>query len=261
MTAGSRRLERYILVRTLAGLGVALAMIATVILLIDLVDLSHTWSGGRDPGFPQLLLLAGLKSPAIVLVLAPFVVLFGVMGAFVGLNRRGELIAMRAAGLSAWRFVAPAAGAAVVLGFVTVGALNPAASALNGAFEDRRQAVSRDRGSAAREIWLRQGDDLQQVVIHALSHDTVDDRVRLTQVSLFIQRLGADGSLTFSRRLEAGRALLMPGYWRLYDVREAAPGSGSVRAEQLSLPSMLDHRTAMEKFASPAAVPFWDLPS
>ena len=85
--------------------------------------------------------------------------------------------------------------------------------------------------------------------------------MRLRGVSLFIQNVAPTGEMDFSRRIEAAEARLMPGFWRLSDVREALPGAGSVRSEQLSIPSTLDRRTAMEKFVSPNAVAFWRLPS
>jgi len=183
------------------------------------------------------------------------------MGAFVTMNRRSELVAMRAAGVSAWRFIAPAAAAAFGLGVLTITVLHPVASALNGRFEDRRAALGAGRAAEqARELWLRQGDDRGQMVIHARTHDTAQETVRLNGVSLFIQNVGPSGELVFSRRIEAREALLMPGYWRLSDVTEALPGAGSVRSEQLSIPSSLDRRTALEKFASPGAVAFWSLP-
>jgi len=43
-------------------------------------------------------------------------------------------------------------------------------------------------------------------------------------------------------------------------VREATPAAGSVRSETLSIPSTLDRRTAMEKFAARDTVGFWALP-
>jgi lipopolysaccharide export system permease protein len=256
------RLQVYVLGRTLAGVAAALGLLSAVIMLIDLVELSRTLSGKTELSFIELLFLDSLKSPAVILVLLPFVFLFGVMAAFVSLSRRGELIAMRAAGVSAWRFLAPAAAAAFLIGVVTVVALNPAAAALNGRFEDRRAALADDPSNAAGgDIWLRQGDDREQIVIHAKAHDTVDQTLRLTGVSLFVQSVGRGGALAFSRRIEAARALLVPGYWRLSDVREAAPGEGATRSEQMLVPSTLDHRSAMEKFASPGAIAFWDLPS
>jgi len=256
------RMQVYVLGRFLAGVASALAVIASVIVLIDFVEVSRTLGGGRlDLSFADLFYLTLLKSPAVILLLLPFVFLFGSMGAFVAMNRRSELVAMRAAGVSAWRFILPAAGAAFLIGLATTTALNPAASALNEQFEDRQATLNGGAQAGPNEIWLRQGDDRQQVVIHARSHDTVSDIVRLRGVSVFIQNVDPAGGLSFARRLEASQADLMPGYWRLTDVRESLPGAGSVHSDRISIPSMLDHRTAMEKFVSPGAVAFWRLPS
>ena len=111
---GTGRIERYVLVRTLVALGGALAIIAAVVALVDFVDISRTVGVRADIGFGDLVLLTALRSPSTILTLAPFVFLFGTLAAFVALNRRSELIAMRAAGVSAWRFIFPAAGAAVL---------------------------------------------------------------------------------------------------------------------------------------------------
>lgn len=259
MNVPAVRLQAYVLGRFLIGAGAALAVIVSVIVLIDFVELSRTLGGRLDLTFVDLLGLTLLKSPMVILLLLPFVFLFGAMGAFVAMNRRSELVAMRAAGVSAWRFIFPAAAAALLVGVATATLLNPVASALNARFEDRQSALTEGtRGPD--EIWLRQGDDRQQVVIHARSHDTVDDVVRLRGVSVFIDDVDPSGNLSFVRRLEASEARLMPGYWRFSDVRESLPGEGSVHSERISIPSMLDHRTAMEKFVSPGAVDFWRLP-
>jgi lipopolysaccharide export system permease protein len=105
-------LERYVMMRTLSTVGVALAVIALIILLIDFVELSRDVGARAETGFLAVLGLTLMKSPTTVLVLLPFVFLFGVQFAFVLLNRGSELIAMRAAGVSAWRFIFPAAAAA-----------------------------------------------------------------------------------------------------------------------------------------------------
>ena len=260
MTGAPLRLQAYVLGRTLAGLATALAVIGSVIALIDFVELSRTLGGRQEMSFVELLGLIALKSPAVILQLAPFVFLFGVLGAFVALNRRSELVAMRAAGVSAWRFVLPTAGAAFLIGVVAVGILNPLAAAMNARFEARRAAILLG-GQAGRDIWLRQGDDRSQIVIHGKSHDTIGDVVRLKGVSLFVQTLTPGGGHAVSRRIEAAQARLEPGFWRLSDVREASPGAGAEHSEQLLIPSMLDHRTAMESFAAPGAVAFWRLPA
>jgi lipopolysaccharide export system permease protein len=255
------RLQLYVLTRTLAGIGVALAVVASVIMLVDFIDVSRILSGRLDVGFFQIAELVLLKSPSVILLLLPFVFLFGVMGAFVTLNRRSELIAMRAAGVSAWRFLFPATAVAFVIGVGAVAILNPWTATLNGRFEGERAALAGgDSLASSGEVWLRQGTPEGQIVIHAGAHDTRRGALRLRGVSLFIQSVAGSGAIDFTRRIDADEAVLTPGYWRLSQAREARPGSESIRSEELSLPSTLDSRSAMEKFVAPAAVAFWKLP-
>ena len=259
---GPGRIERYVLGRTLAGVGAALAVIASVILLVQFVDLSRTVGVRADVGAEDILGLTLLKSPSVIQVLLPFAFLFGGIGAFVGLNRQSELVAMRAAGVSAWRFILPAAVAAFVLGLLAIGALNPLAAAMSARFEIERASMMENYlGDTPKDIWLRQGDERTQMVIHAKSRDTVAGEVRLRGVSLFIYQKSNRGPPAFKRRLEATEAVLRPGFWELKDVREASAGESTVRSDSLSLRSTLDEEAAMERFASPEAIAFWKLPA
>jgi lipopolysaccharide export system permease protein len=113
----------------------------------------------------------------------------------------------------------------------------------------------------AKDVWLRQDDDTNQIVIHAKSRDIVEGVVRLRGVSLFVYQKNRLGQPEFKRRLEAAEARLMPGFWQLRDVREATAGENSVRSESLSIRSTLDTEAAMERFASPDAIAFWRLPA
>jgi len=259
---GAGRIERYVLGRTLGAVGIALAVIASVIALVQFVDLSRTVGVRADVGVAQLFWLTLLRCPAIVLVLAPFVFLFGGIGAFVSLNRSSELVAMRAAGVSAWRFILPSAGAAFLIGVTTMTALNPAAAFLNARYEAARgQLMDSARADTPRDVWLRQGDDRNQIVIHATGRAFINGTVHLRGVSLFIYQKNPKGVPEFKRRLEAGQATLMPGFWRLTDVREASAGETSVRSDTLSILSTLDAEAAMERFSSPEAIAFWRLPN
>ena len=93
------QIERYVLARSLVGVGAALAVISFIIMLIDFVELSRTvGTRARDASVLDLFGMALLQSPAVILRLLPFAFLFGVLFAYMNLNRRSELIAMRAAG-------------------------------------------------------------------------------------------------------------------------------------------------------------------
>ena len=259
---GLGRLERYVLSRTFGGLGAALAVIASVILLVQFVDLSRSVGVRADVGVAQLFGLTLLKAPALILLLLPFVFLGGGMAAYVGLNRRSELVAMRAAGVSAWRFILPSAIAAFLAGILTVTLFNPLAATLSARFEaDRAALMETYLSDTPKEVWLRQGDDRNLIVIHAKSRDTYQGMVRLHGVSLYVYQKDARGLPQFKRRLEAAQAQLQPGFWRLTDVREATAGESSVRSDSLSIRSSLDAESAMERFSSPDAIAFWRLPT
>jgi lipopolysaccharide export system permease protein len=254
------RIEAYVLTRTLIGVAGALAVFATVITLIDFVELSRTVGGRVEVGFGQVLELTMLNAPTLILILLPFSFLFGVLGAFVSLNRGSELIAMRAAGVSAWRFIFPAAGAAVAIGVVTVTLLNPLASVMNARFEVMQaQLNSGGARAAAQTVWLRQGDTHNQIVIRARERVPGNGALTLRGVSVFISTRARDGSVQFSRRIEAAQAQLMPGYWLLTSAQEATPGTSAYHFDTLTIPSSLNGDSALERFASPKAVPFWGL--
>ncbi|HWU15860.1 MAG TPA: LptF/LptG family permease, partial [Caulobacter sp.] len=258
---GVGMIERYVLRKTLAGLAAALAVVAVLVMLIAFVDISKNVGTRADVGFTQLLFLTVLQAPATILVLTPFIFLFGTLGAFVGLNRRSELIAMRAAGVSAWRFIMPAATAAFIMGLLTLTLLNPLTSAMSAQFESSRDALMESYlKSAPRGLWLRQGDEKTQVVIRARARDQVDGAVRLYGVSLFVYAVQPNGSLQFAQRIEADEARLEPGFWRLSGVRVAMPGAGAIRSETYTMPSNLDDRTASERFNNPQAIAVWLLP-
>ncbi|MDQ8029531.1 MAG: LptF/LptG family permease, partial [Brevundimonas sp.] len=255
------RIERYVLVQQARSLAVALGVIAALIMLIDFVEISR--GVGSDVDLPALRILGLmlLKSPQVIIQLLPFVFLFGTLAAFVGLNRRSELIAMRAAGVSAWRFVLPAAGFAFLFGILTVTALGPAASAADGLFQRERSRLSGSvaGNDAPQAVWIREGDDTRQMVIRADRQDR--NGGRLLGVTFFIYVNDGEGLRTFSERIDAASASLSAGRWRLVDAVGAQIGQRAVRYATLDLPSSLADQEAFERFARPQSTSFWSLPA
>jgi lipopolysaccharide export system permease protein len=255
------QIKRYVLVQQARSLGIALGVIAALIMLIDFVEISRGVGSDVDLSGARIFGLMLLKSPQVIIQLLPFVFLFGTLAAFVGLNRRSELIAMRAAGVSAWRFVLPAAGAALLFGLVTVTALGPLAASADGLFQRERTRLS---GSAAGveappTVWIREGDDTRQMVIRAERQDR--SNARLLDVTFFIYTNDAEGMRTFSERIDADSASLSNGSWRLVNAVGAEIGQRAVRYATLDLPSSLADEEAFERFARPQATSFWSLPA
>lgn len=253
--------ERYVLWQQTKSLLTALGVISALIMLIDFVEISRGIGSDVDLSGPRILGLMLLKSPAVIVQLAPFVFLFGTLGAYVALNRRSELIAMRAAGLSAWRFVLPSAAFALVCGVVTVAALSPLASHGDAVFQRERarlsgQAVGLERPEA---VWLREGDAERQMIIRAERQDRAGGR--LLDVTFFVYASDGQGRRVFRERLDAESASLRSGSWRLTDAVGAQTGQRAVRYDTLDLPSNLADEEAFDRFARPQSTAVWQLAS
>src|SRR5690606_32864947 len=187
------RIERYVLIQQMKSLGVALAVIAALVMLIDFVEVSRGLNSSGELSSTRIFGLVLMKSPSVILQLLPFVFLFGTLGAFVSLNRRSELIAMRAAGVSAWRFVLPAAGAAVLLGALTVTVLGPMAAAGDGVWQRERGRISGSTpgGDSRESVWLREGDENRQMIIRGGRQDPATGR--LLDATFFIYTTTSGG--------------------------------------------------------------------
>ena len=255
------RIERYVLVQQLRSLGVALAVIAALVMLIDFVEVSRRLGSDQDLSALRIFALVLLKSPSVIVQLLPFVFLFGTLSAYISLNRRSELVAMRAAGISAWRFVLPAAGMAFVLGILTVTVLAPLASSGDALWQRERARLSGTAPGAStnQAIWLREGDEERQMIIRAARQDRAN--ARLLDVTFFIYTTAANGGRSFSERIDAKSAALNAGSWRLVDATGAQIGQRAVRYTSLTLPSSLADEEAFERFARPQSTPFWSLPN
>ena len=256
-----RRLDLYVLRGVLMAVAVAVGVLGAVIVLVTFVELSRDVGGrARDVSAWSLLGLTLLEAPSLLLTFTPFAFLFGVLGAFVQLNRRSELVAMRAAGVSAWRFIAPAALGAAAIGVVAAAAINPAASAMKSQFEARKaHAMQGYLVEAPKAVWLRQGDKRGQVIIHALRR-LPGPGVRFAEASFFIYALDERGGLRFTRRIDAAEAQLRPGAWTLLNALEGAPGARGAHYDSLSLPTPLDVAAVGGPEVKPAAVALWGLP-
>ncbi|MBY0563262.1 MAG: LPS export ABC transporter permease LptG [Hyphomonadaceae bacterium] len=253
------RVGRYVIGRVFGGVTVALIAVLASILLIDMVEQMRTVGTRAELGMLEALRLTLLKTPTLIEQTLPFVVLAGTMMAIIGLNRSSELVALRAAGVSAWRFLAPAAFVGLMLGVLAVTLLNPIGSILYRAFEAEKENAL-EGGSLTpgdNGVWIRQGDPDGQVVIHA---EGVDPSGTTLQNATFMFFEVQQGVLRFTRRIRAEGAELKPGFWQLSNLVEAAPGEDPQQATYLAIPTTLDATELINRFVNPATLSFWDLP-
>lgn len=252
------RMGRYITGKVVRGVAVALVCVLVSILLIDLVEQMRSIGARVELGMAEALRLTLLKTPMLIEQTLPFIVLAGTMMAVIGLNRSSELVAMRAAGVSAWRFLTPASIVAFVLGVAVIVGLNPLGAHLYQQFElAKAEALSDYAEQRTAGVWIRQGDTEGQVVIHA---DRVDATGAALEGATFMFFEVERDALRFRRRIQAERAVLRPGFWQLSDLVEAEPGARPVRQAHLAIPTDLDAAEMLDRFVAPSTLSFWALP-
>jgi lipopolysaccharide export system permease protein len=168
----------------------------------------------------------------------------------------------RAAGISAWQFISPALGSALLIGLLATVAYNPMSANLR---EASKRMEAELFGSApgggiqdASGFWLNQITDDGQVIINAVRSER--QGVRLTGLTLFrFDKVGTE--LHFKERVEAAQATLEEGHWLFRNVRRFSLDSPPVDQDRLEIPTTLTEAQVRNSFSTPETVSFWQLPS
>ncbi len=232
---------------------------------IYLIDVINMWNevSGRNVSSATVLMMSLAKSPDLLLQLLPFAVLIGSLVWLNTLNKRQELVALRAVGLPARRFLLGPVIACLLVGALTLGVGNPVSAALLKKYEQWSSSVfpNSTKGliTAGGSVWLRQGDDHGP---HASGRDyfiygrkvSADGR-ELGQATVFV----FDGNNSFLARLDARNALLEEGRWRLKDVFLLTPRQEIVRQDEVTLPTTLTPEQLQASFNAPGTLDIFQL--
>ncbi len=258
-----RHIGRYLYRKIFTGILLALVIIALVLGLVAFVELSRSVGRRADVTVFNLLWLTVLQTPGLVEETIPFTFLFGMMWAFFHLNRGSELIAMRAAGFSAWHFLTPAFVIAFFAGIGMTLVYNPFANRLTTAFEAQKRDITETKNSPSvtqRDIWLREGSSDGQRVIHIRSSNL--NYNYFYDVTIYNYSFTTKGLLSFSHRYDAKSMFLRPGFWSLEQIAETRPGEAPSHYDRMSLLTPLvpeDVRRATGNTQYKAS--FWVLPN
>jgi lipopolysaccharide export LptBFGC system permease protein LptF len=92
------------------------ASIFVLLVLVDYIEMVRKTSGLVSASAIIVAETSLFRVPQLLEKLMPFCVLIGAMTCYLALSRRLELVVARAAGVSAWQFIAPALASAIMLG-------------------------------------------------------------------------------------------------------------------------------------------------
>jgi lipopolysaccharide export system permease protein len=256
MTA--RTLSRYFGLRFLSAV---LSVFAGTLVLTAMIDFLELMRRSADQPDISSLLIAKItlfRVPFITERVMPFAVLVGAMFCYLNLSRRLELVVARAAGISAWQFIAPAVMVALLIGLFATTVYNPISAILREHSTRLESDLSGFDGGfrgTGGGFWLRQRSQDGQAIINAKT--SRQQGIELGGVSIF--RFDSLGR--FQDRIEAKGATLEAGYWRLEEARFYVSGMPPAERDVFRIPTSLTPAQVGESFAIPETVPFWSLSS
>ncbi len=229
-----------------------------LIFLIDFVELLR--QAGKYGSVSAFLLvwMTLLRLPAYTEFLLAFAVLVGSISALMAFSRNSELSVMRAGGMSVWQFLMPGIIVAFILGTIATTLYNPlAASARDHAERLFAEAFGRDANllrSKSGDSWLRQDGLDGESVINAVQ--AANRGLTLTGVTVFTYDL--DGK--FSKRIDAARADLHHGYWKLTDAWVAGSEREPEKYATYMVSTYLTPERVQDALGTVISISFWDLP-
>ncbi|MGY3437204.1 MULTISPECIES: LPS export ABC transporter permease LptG [unclassified Marinovum] len=256
-------LHAYFARRFLTIFGGMLAVFFLFVMLLDLIEQLRNFD--NDVGFGQILRITLLNTPEGLYQMLPLVMILSSITLCLALARSSELVVSRASGRSGLSALFGPVAVAAVIGGVAVAAFNPIVAATSQRYHDLREML--DSGGTStlsigqEGLWLRQGDERGQTVIHAeRTNPTATILLDVTFIAY-----AADGGPV--RRIAADRAALATGNWILTNakvwplVAGLNPETNAATHDELRLPSTLTQERIRDSFGKPAAVPIWELPN
>ena len=259
MSMMTNTLGRYFAGRFVISAVGVFASIFVLLVLVDYIEMVRKTSGLVSVSAVTVAETSLFRVPQLLEKMMPFCVLIGAMTCYLALSRRLELVVARAAGVSAWQFIAPALGSSILLGIIATTAYNPMSANLR---ELSKRMEAELFGSApgggiqdASGFWLNQVNNEGQWIINAARSE--QQGVRLTGLTVF----RFDTTLQFKERIEAREATLEDGRWVFKSARRYSLDTPPVDQDIFYIATTLTQAQVRNSFSTPETVSFWQLPT
>jgi lipopolysaccharide export system permease protein len=248
----------YFLRRYLLSVGQVVGIILVIAYIVDFTEFARRAGGWPDYTFVKGFYLSALRMPFIAMLVWPFIALIAGILTLVALNRRYELVVLRASGVSAWQFLLPLCVGAFAVGLFAIMVVNPVAS--------RALETVREYEIAFRGMTKRYGDELAVpwLVEKRPEGNMIIGAARTARRGLLLGDatfLLIDPQGNLVERYDARAATLERGAWNLENVRRSARDSVTEAMPTARLPSNLDPQMVEQRLLDPEVVPIYDLPS
>ena len=210
-----KSINRYIINEYIKSLFVVIAVMLSIILLINLLDEFNFFKSKKDLKFIFFLIFTVLKIPNVLINLFPFIVLFAGIVFYLKIYNHNEVISLRVMGYSNIQIILIPALTSFVIGYVIVFLIVPFSSSMLRYYEELRSEYNETKNLVfvnETGIWILDKNEKEKNIIR-IEKINKDFSV-VSQITIY----NYDASNNFIRRIDATEGTIKDKNWLLNKV-------------------------------------------
>ncbi|MSP06561.1 MAG: YjgP/YjgQ family permease [Candidatus Fonsibacter sp.] len=210
-----KSINRYIINEYIKSLFVVIAIMLSIILLINLLDEFNFFKSKKDLKFIFFIIFTILKVPNVLINLFPFIVLFGGIVFYLKIYNHNEVISLRVMGYSNIQIILIPALTSLVIGYLIVFLIVPFSSSMLKNYEELRSEYNETKNLVfvnETGIWILDKNENEKNIIR-IEKISKDFSV-VNQVTIY----NYDTSNNFIKRIDADEGVIKDKNWQLNKV-------------------------------------------
>jgi len=226
-----KSINRYIINEYIKSLLVVIAVMLSIILLINLLDEFNFFKSKKDLKFIFFIIFTILKVPNVLINLFPFIVLFGGIVFYLKIYNHNEVISLRVMGYSNIQIILIPALTSFVIGYIIVFLIVPFSSSMLKYYEDLRSEYNETKNLVfvnETGIWVLDKNEKEKNIIRIEKINK--DFSSVNQITIY----NYDISNNFIKRIDADEGNIKDKNWQLNKVHIISGNKKSNKENYLS---------------------------
>ena len=210
-----KSINRYIINGYIKSLLVVIAVMLSIILLINLLDEFNFFKSKKDLKFIFFIIFTILKVPNVLINLFPFIVLFGGIVFYLKIYNHNEVISLRVMGYSNIQIILIPALTSFVIGYIIVFLIVPFSSSMLKYYENLRSEYNETKNLVfvnETGIWVLDKNEKEKNIIRIEKINK--DFSSVNQITIY----NYDISNNFIKRIDADEGNIKDKNWQLNKV-------------------------------------------
>ena len=210
-----KSINRYIIKEYISSLFVVIAVMLSIILLINLLDEFNFFKSKKDLKFIFFIIFTILKIPSVLINLFPFIILFAGITFYLKIYNHNEVISLRVMGYSNIQIILIPALTSFVIGYVIVFLIVPFSSSMLKYYEELRSQYNETKNLVfvnETGIWILDKNEKEKNIIRIEKINK--DFSTINQVTIY----NYDLSNNFIKRIDANEGVIKDKNWQLNKV-------------------------------------------